>query len=404
MNDAQISVYQPGIVAVVVFTLLVLFICYLDGPLYALYDITGGAVPPNLLIFPMLFLALAFWYVVGGHIRPEGFSRALLIASFFLIWWLVQTLFGISVYVLGYLQLATFVCLLPIVRAAFATDHGQDLAVLLGRALLIVHYLFVSYIVLTFALWHLTDTDISIGFLLNPTPLPEFFDYRPSGLSREPALAAITLATTYLGIYYLHPRKQTGALIAMIVAFAFIRTGTSIIFLAVFLTFMALEQREGKTRLGWTMFFGTAAVAVMSFVLWDRIGEVASLSDPSANMRLASIAIAFDVIWHDVLLGVGYGNFQEYAAYGADFDNFIDLFRAVLYKSDLAILNLWAEMGVFGFLIAFLFASSFYHARALLLMILPVLILVLAGGLLLPQLFALAAVAGVVDYRACEDA
>ena len=103
MNPPQISVYQPGAIAIAAFALLVSFICYFDGPLYVLYAITG-TVPPNLLVFSTLMLVLGFWYVMGGHIRPEGFSRALLVATLFLIWWLVQTLFGISVYVLGYLQ------------------------------------------------------------------------------------------------------------------------------------------------------------------------------------------------------------------------------------------------------------------------------------------------------------
>ncbi|MGB1548268.1 MAG: O-antigen ligase family protein, partial [Alphaproteobacteria bacterium] len=130
-----------------------------------------------------------------------------------------------------------------------------------------------------------------------------------------------------------------------------------------------------------------------------RLVAIASFSDPSANMRLTSLGVALDVIRHDMLLGVGYGNFQEYAAYGAEFDNFIDLFRATLYKSDIALLNLWAEMGVFGFLIAYFFAATFYNLKVLPLMILPVLILMLNGSLLLPQLFVLAAIAGTFDYR-----
>lgn len=402
MSGVQTSVHQSSIVTVVMFTLLVLFVCFLDGPLYALYGITK--VPPNLLIFPTVLATLALWYVAGGHIRFEGFSRALLVAVLFLIWWLVQSFFGISIYVAGYLQLATFVCLLYIVRAAFATDHGQDLAAILGRSLLIIHYLFSFYILLTFIFWHANGIDISIGLLLNPTSTPEFFDYRPAGLSREPAWAAITFAATYLGVHYLYPEKRAGALIAMILAFALIRTGTSVAFLAALLALMAFERSGGQARFGWTILLGAVGAAIVSFVLWDRLEAIVSFSDPSANMRLASLGIALEVIRHDVLLGVGYGNFREYAAYGVEFDNFVDLFRATLYKSDLAILNLWAEMGVFGLLICLLFASAFYNAKALPLIVLPVLIMVLNGALLLPQLFVLSAIAGVVDYRTRNEA
>lgn len=402
MVRSLLPISPPSVVVLLVFTPLVLFICFFDGPLYALY--ASENVPPNLLVITTLLLALSYWYAIGGHIRPDGFFRAVLIAMLFLFWWLMQSLFQISVYELGYIQLAFFVCLLPVVRAVFATDHGQYLAALLGRTLLVIHYLFTFYLILSTVLWYATGTYISIGFLLDPTHLATIYNYRPSGLSREPAWSALTLATCYLGIYYLYPQKRTGALVAMIVGFLLIHSGTAIIFLVAFFTMASLKRSEAKTHLGLTILLCTVSAALLSFLLWDRIMEIANFKDPSLMMRLKSIGVAFDVIRHNVILGVGYGNFREYAVYGGEFDNFINLARDSFYKSDLSILNYWAEMGVFSFLLTFLFVSVFYSARALPLMILPVLALVLYGTILLPQLFVLVAVAGALDYHAYGEA
>jgi len=114
-------------------------------------------------------------------------------------------------------------------------------------------------------------------------------------------------------------------------------------------------------------------------------------------MRLKSADVAWRVIEQSFPLGVGYGNFREYAIYPKEFAASIPDFDELgYYKSDFFVLNYVAELGVLGLILVAFLGWILCRSRRVLTVAFFALIVGLSGTLLLPPVLAVAAVGGLL--------
>lgn len=381
------------------FTLLILFIALGDGLGYFL-KAAVNLPSPHLLILPFFGFLLLFAFALLPNRDPGSAFRGIVTFSTLLVVWLfVQEAFIGRAYILGYGQLAIFLVFLFLTRQLFETTDR-----LVGRlmgSVLVIHYVQCACIIVAALAWFVFSVNLNPLDLVRPTEIGEYYGFRAAGLSREPAWAAFAIGCTYLAIHYLLPSQRSMALLAFLVAAIFTNTGTGYLLALVFCAAHLFERRSIEV---WAVgVFGVLlALAGLTYLQWDRLIVVWQGMDPSTNMRLASAGVALDVIRATFPLGTGYGNFRDFGVYGAEFDRYLDLYKTAFYKSDVLLLNLVAELGAFGLLVAGWILRVLWVPGYWLPILMGVLLLGLFGTSLVPPILLVAAVTGVLAARRAE--
>lgn len=381
---------------------LTLVVCFGEGFGYFLRD--AYSLPsPHLFGIPVFFMALTVFYFRVAGLRLQ---RPLNISLFFVLlatfWLFMQLTVRETSYVLGYGQTVLFIVMLYLTRQVFeqvpgGADRERLFANMLGTAL-VLHYLQIASIVLVGLVWHATGISLNLIEILSQPEINASYGFRATGISREPAWAAIGLASTYMVIHYLSPARRTMALCGYILAAWLISSGTAYLFGVLFVVLYMLDRRSSLLFIAGGA-FALLAIALMTYLQWHRIGEILQGADPSMNMRFASAKVALDVIYESFPVGTGYGNFRLFGVYGAEFDNYVNLEISKRYKSDILLLNIFAELGVAG--IAFIamvyraIAAKFYVAPAFVFLV----TLCLFGTVIVPPLILVAALSGLLAAR-----
>lgn len=381
---------------------LTLVVCFSEGFGYFLRD-AYNLPSPHLFGIPIFIIALGIFYF-----RSSGFQlqRQINISLFFVLlatlWLFIQLMLRDTAYVLGYGQTILFIVMLYLTRQLFAQFPGRPdqerlLSNTLGTAI-VLHYVQIVSIVTVAVVWHATGISLNLlEFLIQPD-FTANYGFRAAGISREPAWAAIGLASTYIVIHYLSPERRTGALCGYILAAWLISSGTAYLFGILFGIIYMLERRSGLLFIAGGI-FALLAVSLLTYLQWERIGEILQGVDPSMNMRFASAQVALNVVYDSFPIGTGYGNFRLFGVYGAEFDNFINLELISRYKSDILLLNIFSELGIAG--IAFI--AMVYRAIAVKNYIAPIvvflIILFLFGTIIVPPLILIAATSGILAGR-----
>lgn len=365
-----------------------------DGAATAI-QVTRGLPSPYLLMLPALGAALLFMVFDAGRV---SFRLALTLAglgAFSLLLLLLQLNYFSSLNLDGYIQLWVIVIALFAVQDLIA-DATDGLVEALRRAILFLHYGLAAYLVASALAWFLAGIDISVQALLVDveTSVNDYYGFRPAGLNREPAWAGFLLASTFIGVYFASPGHRVSALLGLVIGLAALRSGTAFAFAAVAVAAIVL-QRQRDVPVGRSLLVAVVAAVVLISLFGARVTTVLQGADPSGLMRLDSAGVALDVIDRSFPVGVGYGNFREHADYGHHFASYIDLLSVPEYKSDIAILNLLAELGIAAIVLTGGLLVLYARGQHLLLWAHLAATLFLAGGLLIPSNVLVVAVIGL---------
>lgn len=387
---------RPSPTLVILLAVALLVVGYGDG-LAAGLQSRFNLPSPWIVIFTALLVLLAgYMTVVKRGFAATDVFQIEVVLWFFGLGLALQLLLHGTMNVAGYIQLALFVVALVLVRALFARAPDRLLAAL-GPSILLAHVFLSGYVLTAWLTWNLTEVDVGVTRLLDssvPVAASAYYGYRPAAWSAEPAWTALALSVSFSATYYLMPSARQAALVLTLVAALALQSGTLFLFISVVVCGL-LARRHARLAI----LSGVLVVAALLVITLrsDRTEAVIQGRDPSLMMRSASAMVATDVVSRSFPIGVGYGNFRDYAVYGSAFSHFIDLATASFYKSDVMILNFAAELGLGGLLLVayvfrllgfgqFLIPTMFLAMQA-----------VMTGTLLLPSLLILAAVRGSQD-------
>lgn len=372
-----------------------LLIGYSDGIIYYLMQKTGIS---GYLVYLMPVFVL---YVVGLflthrlQITQRLVRRQMMIAVLFILVGLFQASAVGSFYVEGYAQLFAMVSMILMLTDLFA-GNADTLRPGFAKAMLAVHYIVCGYIVLSWLILHLFGLDISL-FIGNVHDLTDPAA-RVSGLHREPSWAGYAAASSYLAVYVTRREQLLLPLMTFLVATAATGAGSGLILAALFSGHQLLTAHRTSIPLRLVLLVGMVGLTVTVF--GGRIVEVLNRNDASTQMRIESAIVATDVIAENFPIGTGFGNYRNVA----DFDEelwrgFVDLDEVDYYKSDLLVLNLIAELGLFGGVLVILLLWNVFRRESLLLVAMVALLMLSAGTLILPYHLVLAAAAGLESAR-----
>jgi hypothetical protein len=387
---------RPPFILIILLTVALLVVGYGDG-LGAGLQARFNLPSPWIVTFGSL-LALLIGYMVVAN---RGLAKADVFHITVVLWFLclglaLQLLLHGTINVAGYIQLALFVAALALVRGLFARAPDPLLAAF-GRSVLFAHVFLCGYVIIAWLTWHLTGADISVRTLLDssvPAALNAYYGYRPAGWSAEPAWAALALSASFSATYYLMPSTRQAVLVLTAVAALALQSGTLFLFISV-VACGILARRHARLAI-LPVLLVVAALLVFAFGQ-NRIEAVIQGRDPSAMMRADSAIVAADVVSQSFPIGVGYGNFRDYAVYGSEFSQFLDLPTASSYKSDVLILNFAAELGLGGLLLIVYVFRLLGFGQFLMPTIFLAILALTSGTLLVPALLVLAAARGCQD-------
>ncbi len=374
--------------------LLFLIVGFGDGLGYYLRN-EFGLPSPHLLMLPILGLSLFLAYEASPELSLRQALESIFIPIAICVGWMIlQLSISGQIYFLGFGQLVLFLILVSLVRRLFEAVPRRITEGFLG-AVFVIHYVQCSYIILAAVFWNILDVNINLLNFLGPLESSEVYGIRYAGLSREPAWAAYSIASSYLAIHYFRPASQFRALIAFVIAAILINSGTGY-FLVI--SFAAAYWFKRYPAGSWvkSSFIGLGALFLLTYLQWDRLVSVVSGLDSSLLMRRASMRVAFQVIADSFPLGTGYGNFRSYGVYGAEFDTYINLAQAAYYKSDVLSLNLVAELGLLGFAFLAWIVRIFWVRGFVFPMLMGLTLLILFGTALVPAVVAIAAITGLL--------
>lgn len=362
-------------------------------------DASYGLGSPWVALLPIAGVALLLVMWDRGEIPFALVAEALAFAAFGLVLLLAQLNAFSGVNLAGFTQLWLFALLLLATRRLFA-EATDGLASAFTRAIVAAHYVVSGYLIASFLLWLATGRDFSLIVLLTTfeARFDEIYGFRPAAFSREPAWAGFALMATYIAVYLLAPGERLRGFVALVLGIAALRSGTVFLFVTLFVAAGILQRQSGMAR-GWFFLIGLIGLAASVLIFRERAVEVLSGADPSALMRTDSARVAWDVVTASFPGGVGYGNFRDHAVYGPEFMNYINLADSDDYKSDVSILNLAAELGAAGLLLYGWVASMLVRAGHPLLWGYLAAITFLAGGLLIPSVLIVGAVAGLYERQ-----
>lgn len=372
-----------------------LLIGYSDGIIYYLMQKTGisGYLVYLMPVFVLYVVGLFFTHRL--QITERSVRRQMMIVVLFILVGLFHSVAIGSFYVEGYAQLFAMVSMILMLTDLFA-GNADTLRPGFTKAMPAVHYIVCGYIVLSWLILHLFGLDISLLIgnvheLTDPAA-------RVSGLHREPSWAGYAAASSYLAVYVTRRERLLLPLMTFLVATAATGAGSGLILAALFSGHQFLTAHRTSMPLRLVLLAGMAGLTVTVF--GGRIVEVLNRNDASTQMRIESAIVATEVIAENFPIGTGFGNYRNVA----DFDEelwrgFVDLDEADYYKSDLLVLNLIAELGLFGGVLVILLLWNVFCRESLLLVAMVALLMLSAGTLILPYHLVLAAAAGLESAR-----
>lgn len=373
-----------------------LLIGFSDGAILYLMEMTevNGYL---VYLLPVVSIYLVTLFALRGvALSAHALRRQGMIAALFSAIFLFHGATVGSFYIEGFAQLFVMVGLITLFTDLYA-DNAAQLEEEFGAAMTVVHYIVCGYIVLSWLALHLFDLDISVSYS-NFHDLTHLANGRTSGLHREPAWAGIAAATTYVAVQFHRPARMLFPQVAFLAAVAASASGSALLLAGIFLVYQLTISRAVNV----TVRAGVAAVlALMALSVFNtRINAVLTNSDPSTAMRIESAIIAQEVIAETFPTGTGIGNFTEYARLDEDvWRSFINLDDIDFYKSDVLVLNLIAELGIFGcILLAWLFMNVYACRSVHVLSVFGVLVF-MSGSLIMPYHLVLASVAGLEIAR-----
>ncbi|PKN82790.1 MAG: hypothetical protein CVU47_01790 [Chloroflexi bacterium HGW-Chloroflexi-9] len=374
---------------------VILLLAYVsgDGVATAIQATRGWASPYPLMV-PFLLLAILLMVVDRGRVSVRLVIWILSLLAFATAVLLAHLNVFRSVNLAGYGQL--WVILLAMFAVQDLVAHASDgMIEAFRRSVRIFHFALAAYLAISAVVWYTIGLDLGISSLIlrTPTVLSEYYGFRPSGLSREPAWAGFLLISTFIAVYVSNPRDRLPAFAALIVGIASLRSGTAFAFTVIAMAALVLQSRR-HLPFGRSLLISIGGAFVLILLVGERASTVLQGADPSGLMRVESGRVAWDVIRESFPGGVGYGNFRDHAEYGQQFDRWINLDGTDTYKSDIAILNLIAEFGAPGLVIVGVLVALYWRGHHLLLWAHLAAMLFLTGGLLIPSNVLVVAVIG----------
>lgn len=375
-----------------------LWISFADGPIFFIMSATSTSgyllyVMPVFAIFLLCLILFKDGRISAGAMVQQGLVLAAFVAA-----GIVQRIHSGGFEITGYLQLyATFA--LCFLISQFYQDNAAKLGAQFANSIVWIHYFLCAYCILAWVGLNFIDINIEIRDASTSISGSIFGFSRTSGFHRESAWAGQAMAATFLISYYLRPSKILPVTVLFVggILTSGSATGMFLAFLFAGYTFAVRKN----VSMGARILVGLVVVAAFSIVFRERIQDIFSGLDASTSMRVASTRAAIDIIREHFPFGTGYGNFRNFAVYDSGFSQaFIDLEKASFYKSDLAILNILAELGVMGAIMLVFFARNFYVRSTLPIIGFVVIGYFSSGTLVAPPYFALAALAGL--QRAVE--
>lgn len=384
---------------------LILLVGFGDGIAYRVQEMTGVS-SPWLLLFPLLIgSVLIYWALSGRAPDLHYLLEAVFLLSFMMVWLLLHVFLHGEVYIPGYVQLTLFVMMLIVVQGVFG-DAPEWLAGAFPKALAFAHYFLCGYILFAFASWHLSGIDPSVPNLMASAAaspdlanLTDRSPFRPAGFSVEPAWAAFALAASYTGLHCLMPAERDRGFLALAAAGAALQSPTLILFISVVAVVYMARSDKSSMRIG-VVVLAALAIGFLAYSARERLVDMFAGVDPSALMRLSSFSVAWQVIEDSFPLGVGYGHFRQFAEYGPEWSQYINLAEAEYYKSDSLFLNYAAELGMWGVVLPLWIFASFTRGKHLLPTVFIVMLFSLSGTLLMPSVAVMAAIVGLLQRRA----
>jgi hypothetical protein len=376
-----------------------LLIGYSDGVIYWLIGQTGITgyvlyILPGIIVY-ILFLSIQY------RVRFPQFllRRQLLLIAFFAVVACLHLLTVGHFYFVGYVQLMTMVIMVFLMTDLFAANEAL-LRPGFAKGMLIVHYVICFYAVLAWIILRLFQADISL-FVSDLDTLYGFAAGRTSGLHREPAWAGYALASSYLAVLTTQSRRDFLPQLAFLLAIAATEAGAGLVLAAILVGHQMITTRSTgiAIRLGLIAGVGVLVLAVFS----ERISEVVNENDPSTQMRIESSSIALEVIAETFPLGTGFGNYQDHANFDAIvWGGFLDIEDSPYYKSDIMILNMISELGLFGAILSIFFIANFACRGNLLVPVTAFIIMITSGTIIIPYYIVLAAISGLERGKAAR--
>ncbi len=377
------------------------WIGYSDGFVYSLINLTDIAgymvyIAPVIVIYVIYLLLFCDTFLSRQIVRKQTLFLCFSIILLFFQIFIIE-----EIYLAGYAQIILTISLL-----LFITDFFKNNETVLrpqfGRAILIIHYTICLYALAAWLVRWTTTADISL-FISEIDNLTGFAANRTSGLHREPSWAGYAIASSYLGVLITRPHPILMPQIAYLIATAVTGAGVGLILASFFVAYQVLTFNRGSliTRLG---FLGGLTL-VLLVVFSSRISDVLNQSDPSSRMRLESTSVAADVISETFPVGTGFGNYRDYAIFDPEiWGNFIDVSEIDYYKSDVFVLNLIAELGIFGVFLMIIILHNFTSRSNILVFLTVAVMMLTSGTIILPTYFVLAAIIGLERGRVARQA
>jgi len=385
---------QPQTRHWVIAALLLAFACS-DGAATAI-QVTRGWTSPYPLMVPLVLAAIALLIADTGRIPARLVVGGLALGLFAIMSLLFQLTVAVALNLAGLGQFwIVFLCLFAVQDLVRHAPAAQMEA--LRRGVLILHYGTVAYLVVTIAIWYAFRFDISVYPIVSGVQpvVRDYYGFRPSGVSREAAWAAFLLMATFMAVATTSPRDRVRAYVAFVVGTVILASATALAFVVLAGLMLAIDRGQLR-RIPVLVIASAPALALLGWVLQDRILRILSGNDPSGRMRRDSALVAWDVIQRSFPEGTGYGNFRAFAYYGSQFSNYINLATISYYKSDIPVLNLLAEFGLFALVIVGALMLLFARGARLLFWGYLAFILLL-GSLLLPANLVVIVAIGIAE-------
>lgn len=351
-------------------------------------------------IAPIIIMYFIYLFIYHRmKISSKLITRQILFISFSVIVLFFQIFTVGDFYIAGYMQVIVMISLTFLISDTFEINE-KILRDNFSKGILIIHYIICFYAIISWIVLRTVGEDISL-YIVDFDTLSGFAANRTSGLHREPSWAGYALASSYLGILITRPHRLLLPQIAYLLAIGATGAGAGLILASIFMAHQVLVTRRGNLalRLGILTILGFLVIIAFS----GRISEVVNQNDPSSQMRLESTTVAAEVIAETFPIGTGFGNYQDYAVFDPTvWGGFLDIAEATYYKSDVLFLNFTAELGIFGIILTFIFASIFLSRSNLLVFSAIIIMIFTSGTVIQPAYFVFAAIIGLERARAAR--
>lgn len=393
---AGVDVRRHGVLLATGSVALWLAMSFSDGPIYLAMSKTGldGYLA---FILPLITGYFAYQFLFNrARLSRHSIGRQAGIGLVFLLFGILQSVVIGAFDVLAYGQLYIMVALMFLFRDMFA-ENAPRMGPEFKRAIIAVHFLLCAYVILSWLALNIVgvgiDFDISRTIWLTDSSTRFGGFERVSGLHRESSWAGIALSVSFLATYFLRRTLLVWTFPAYLIALLATGSTTGILFATLFVAYQMLTSQKLGLPARLLVLLGPMLAGAALFR--ERLASVFAGTDASTQMRVSSVEVGWNVVRDTLPFGAGVGNFRDFAFYGSQWANFIDLTRASYYKTDMAWLNVVAELGLFGVLVLAMLLSMVWASRSLLLLSTMTLALFVVGTVIIPFYFVLAAITGL---------